>query len=67
MFTIMFSGFVLALSLVHSSLQLVGKCLLLASHEGSHESASTPLVFLGGGGSVVLSICTLLVWGWGTS
>lgn len=59
----MFSGLLLVLSLVHSSLQLVGKCLLLASCEGSHESASTPLAFLGDCGSVVLPICTLLVWG----
>lgn len=66
-FAIMFSWLLLLVSLVPSSLQLVGKCLLLASCEGSHESASTLLAFLGGCGSVVLPICTLLIWGWGTS
>lgn len=63
----MFSELLLLVSLVPSSLQLAGKCLLLASCEGSHESASTLLAFLGDCGSVVLPTCTLLVWGWGTS
>lgn len=36
----MFFGLLLVLSLVHSALQLVGKCLLLVSCEGVCESAS---------------------------
>lgn len=41
-FTVMFSGFLLVLSLLHSTLQLAGECFPLPSHKGVCESASMP-------------------------
>lgn len=49
----MFSGLLLALSLVHSALQLAGKCLPLASSKGVCESSS---MFSG------ISACFMVLW-----